>query len=358
MRKRNAKRYLQAEEIFVPQSSVEGEPSDVNLCSQNLSDCEKVTTGNVLLSGRIHSVFHHVINVVTEQGTLFSLVNQGTETFAGAISLVEDIDLKTLLLKAGDPVVWQTDMICLGSLVHISMDHVQVQTVPYVPEIGQNISRQTISRISHLVEIYGNKSSLYDALFDQPYLDKYGRMFRERLHRLQAALAAGTALENRKNGTDQVAAETQKACTDQVVPADQNACTSQRCFDYDYQSKIRQAVSGFLGLGIGMTPSGDDFLCGLFAAAYARGDSWRGAMDMDRYRDWIRGSTGAVSSAMLENAWRGLVRRSLWQLFDAMAQGDWEVQKRAVHNVIRYGSTSGTDMMCGVLFGLSGGTNI
>lgn len=61
---------------------------------------------------------------------------------------------------------------------------------------------------------------------------------------------------------------------------------------------------------------------------------------------------------MLENAWRGLVRRSLWQLFDAMAQGDWEVQKRAVHNVIRYGSTSGTDMMCGVLFGLSGGTNI
>ena len=187
MRKRNAKRYLQAEEIFVPQSSVEGEPSDVNLCSQNLSDCEKVTTGNVLLSGRIHSVFHHVINVVTEQGTLFSLVNQGTETFAGAISLVEDIDLKTLLLKAGDPVVWQTDMICLGSLVHISLDHVQVQTVPYVPEIGQDISRQTISRISHLVEIYGNKSSLYDALFDQPYLDEYGRMFRERLHRLQAA---------------------------------------------------------------------------------------------------------------------------------------------------------------------------
>lgn len=171
-----------------------------------------------------------MINVVTEQGTLFSLVNQGTETFAGAISLVEDIDLKTLLLKAGDPVVWQTDMICLGSLVHISLDHVQVQTVPYVPEIGQDISRQTISRISHLVEIYGNKSSLYDALFDQPYLDEYGRMFRERLHRLRR-LWRGTALENRKTGTGQVAAETQKACSrSKWYLADQNACTSSEVF--------------------------------------------------------------------------------------------------------------------------------
>ena len=34
MRKRNAKRYLQAEEIFVPQSSVEGEASDVNYAAK------------------------------------------------------------------------------------------------------------------------------------------------------------------------------------------------------------------------------------------------------------------------------------------------------------------------------------
>ena len=354
---RNATQYFQAEEMFVPQPFVEGEPSDVNLCRQNQTDCEKVME-KILLSGRIHSVFHHVINVMTEQGTLFSLVSQGTEPFAECVVLAEDTDLQSLLLKAGDAVVCHSDVLCLGSSVQISLDHMQIGTVPYVPEIGQNISEQTLNRISHLVEIYGNKSSLYDALFDQPYLDEYGRMFRDRLHCLQAALAAWKASEARKNGTDQVTAEDQKACTDQVSPADRKVCTSQRSFDYTYQSKIWQAISGFLGLGIGMTPSGDDFLCGLFAAAYARGDAWRRAMDMDQYRDWIRGSTGAVSSAMLENAWRGQVRRSLWQLFDAIAQGDWEAQKRAVHNVIRYGSTSGTDMMCGVLFGLSGGTNI
>lgn len=324
---RNATRYFRAEEIFVSQPSVEREPFDVNLFRQNQMDCEKVME-KILLSGRIHSVFHHVINVMTEQGTLFSLVSQGTEHFAGCVVLAEDTDLQSLTLKAGDAVVCHSDVLCLGSSVHISLDHMQIRTVPCVPEIGQNISEQTLNRISHLVEIYGNKSSLYDALFDLPYLDEYGRMFRERLYCLQAALA------------------------------DQKACTTQRSFAYVYHSKIRQAISGFLGLGIGMTPSGDDFLCGLFAAAYARGDAWRRAVDMDQYRDWIRGSTGAVSSAMLENAWCGQVRRSLWQLFDAIAQGDWEAQKRAVHNVIRYGSTSGTDMMCGVLFGLSGGTNI
>ena len=62
-----------------------------------------------------------------------------------------------------------------------------------------------------------------------------------------------------------------------------------------------------------------------------------------------------VSIAMLKNAWNGEARYSLVDLFTALEKDDWQKGKKAVHGVLAYGSTSGTDTMCGVLAGLAAG---
>lgn len=124
-----------------------------------------------------------------------------------------------------------------------------------------------------------------------------------------------------------------------------------RCFDVD--AAVR-AAAGLLGIGPGLTPSGDDVLIGLVTGWWAVS-----ARDPQRLA-FIRGfgagiarctfSTGAISRVYLAHAAAGRCASSLADL--ARAIGDGCRIAPTLRVALRSGHTSGMDSVTGLLIGL------
>jgi hypothetical protein len=120
------------------------------------------------------------------------------------------------------------------------------------------------------------------------------------------------------------------------------------------------AAARVLGLGTGLTPSGDDFLCGLLAALWCA--SGEGSVDRRFVLEWgaaLAGrldSTSAISATFLECAIAGCFTEALFVLADAFAGGHaghaQEDARRALDGLCAVGHSSGVDTATGFLFGL------
>ncbi|MDR3561637.1 MAG: DUF2877 domain-containing protein [Negativicutes bacterium] len=112
-----------------------------------------------------------------------------------------------------------------------------------------------------------------------------------------------------------------------------------------------------LGLGLGQTPSGDDFLGGLLAVLQMPGAPFE-----ENYINLAKSLvqeaaqlTGAVSLAMLQQAGQGRVRESVTGLLEELTGGTPNEVAAAADRVLALGSTSGTDIAIGLARGLTHG---
>lgn len=107
------------------------------------------------------------------------------------------------------------------------------------------------------------------------------------------------------------------------------------------------AVGTLVGLGPGLTPSGDDALCGalltLRAAGSARLGSVRQAVDdrLDR--------TTSLSASLLRAAMEGYAVPCVVRLASALAAGDGAAAEAALPEVLAIGHSSGSDVVAGLL---------
>jgi len=105
----------------------------------------------------------------------------------------------------------------------------------------------------------------------------------------------------------------------------------------------------FIGLGIGLTPSGDDFLLGLISTLRCFGS----ATDLGEeiveqlHADDIKNKTTKISYYMLKNAMNGQINGALFQYLTEQKR-----DRQTLEKIIKIGSTSGTDMLVGICFGL------
>ncbi|HLF28250.1 MAG TPA: DUF2877 domain-containing protein [Anaerolineae bacterium] len=117
------------------------------------------------------------------------------------------------------------------------------------------------------------------------------------------------------------------------------------------------AAERLIGLGPGLTPSGDDFLVGYLAGLWstARRDSPRysflvtlGAEIANR-----AGRTNAISRAYLRHAAQGCVSRAIATLASAIGAGEDSASvQQAAYAALRVGHTSGAACVAGLLSGL------
>lgn len=106
-----------------------------------------------------------------------------------------------------------------------------------------------------------------------------------------------------------------------------------------------------IGLGIGLTPSGDDYLVGLLAGLHATGDPDRhdlGAAIGLR----APGRTTAVGAAALGHATRGAFSERLHDLLAALARGRLDELETPIRRTMAYGATSGSDTLVGLFAAL------
>jgi hypothetical protein len=120
---------------------------------------------------------------------------------------------------------------------------------------------------------------------------------------------------------------------------------------------IDRSVTGLVGLGPGLTPSGDDFLTGFLASLVfgARGFPHRFSFPIGSLRGSVlraRASTTLVSREFLLHAVEGEVAEPVNDLIAALFDGSPQLRP-LTHEVVDMGETSGCDIALGVIVGAS-----
>lgn len=116
------------------------------------------------------------------------------------------------------------------------------------------------------------------------------------------------------------------------------------------------AAYSIAGCGIGLTPSADDFLCGIMASLYTesvfRGERGRICPLLAVLSKAVAGRTNLVSATFLWEASLGLVSRDVLKLMKVLYSRVLSQQVfPSAMNVIAFGETSGTDILTGIYFG-------
>jgi hypothetical protein len=111
-----------------------------------------------------------------------------------------------------------------------------------------------------------------------------------------------------------------------------------------------------LGLGPGLTPSGDDFVGGiLFALHHAPLQAWRD--DLPRVKSKLRAAaatvTNVISAALLDDLMDGASYHALHETLSALHTLDATKIEAAYALVSRLGASSGLDLLAGVLLALT-----
>jgi hypothetical protein len=127
------------------------------------------------------------------------------------------------------------------------------------------------------------------------------------------------------------------------------------------QARLVAAIRMAAGLGVGLTPAGDDFILGLAAACRCRGESAPAnapasapalAPALLSEIDAIADSTTLLSGFMLKAASQGRWPEPVRDLIAALSAGDLLELDRAVERTLALGATSGQDVLAGIIFGL------
>lgn len=106
-----------------------------------------------------------------------------------------------------------------------------------------------------------------------------------------------------------------------------------------------------IGLGPGLTPSGDDVLVGLVAALFALGDT-RAAILAGTWATCAATRTTPVAASFHRHAAAGDFAERLHDLLGAVLAGPPERIAGSVHRAAAWGATSGADTVLGVLLAL------
>lgn len=116
---------------------------------------------------------------------------------------------------------------------------------------------------------------------------------------------------------------------------------------------ITAAGRALVGLGVGLTPSGDDVLVGLSAAWAAIGDAEGGRLAGD-WSAWADGRTTDVALDFHRAAVDGAYAERLHDALAAFLGGPIDAIPAAAERAAAWGATSGRDTLRGVQIGLEG----
>jgi len=117
-----------------------------------------------------------------------------------------------------------------------------------------------------------------------------------------------------------------------------------------------EAAYSIAGCGIGLTPSADDFLCGVMASvlasAIARGEQNEWLPLTAAMAERTAPRTNLISAAFLRQAAAGQLSSDVLTLIRTLYSSVLSLRlPSAAMNVIAFGETSGTDILTGIYFG-------
>jgi len=265
-----------------------------------------------IFDGFVHSIFSNIINIkCSRDGELYSLATIKTDNAPNTIilgnSCFEEIDI-----KADDYVFSSGCYLRIGDKTAISLG----KTVEWVGA-GAGISSDPDLLAGNLAiaRDYLGKHGIAGGMKEASCAPVFAREMSRMLRRASTSLL------------------------------EQLACGN--------LSQALEHSAGLIGLGIGLTPSGDDFLVGLLAVISTEENALPVLKEFCKgVRERAESATNAISYMAIKKASEGRVRESIAHLLFCLRTGPEESLSSATQDVLAIGSTSGTDIACGILRGL------
>lgn len=270
---------------------------------------------NALL-GRIHSIYERAVNIISDdKEQLLSVALQETVQApmmikmcaAGLEDLKNSVQIGSNVFKCGKGAIKTGNITIDYSKAEIWSKKISGQTSDC------KINEKNLMKISDFLLKNGRDSGLLSAW--RSYLEGsalpaednvYAKFFLDRLHEVSSAV------------------------------------------DEKNEVNFIKAIYRLSGFGIGLTPSGDDFILGLLSSFMYYGLNFHEVLVKDGWIYKLKKLTTAVSYFMLKNCIYGYVNDGLIRLLE---YGDDDSGIESVMNeVLNIGSTSGTDMIIGVIF--------
>jgi hypothetical protein len=261
---------------------------------------------------RVHSVFEHVVNLDAGDGTLLTLAHRGADDAPD--SIVVDLHSWSGLGLAPGTVAQLSDRrIDLGERMVVALAGAR----PWqgrLPAYAQDESRL--------------RANLPLAQF---FLDWRSK-----------GIGVRTSADGDPGAFDRALATAFRG-------AAAGLC---RALTHGDERTAHQHIGCLVGLGPGLTPSGDDFLLGLLAALNVPGSPRQALRRIGTFViECAESHTHLISAAALRHAARGRVRGRVIGLCDALMRAPSTSMLPALDDVMRIGSTSGSEMASGVFAG-------
>ena len=263
------------------------------------------------LRARVHSVFARVVNVVVPDGTLFTLASRQMDDAPDTLV----VDLRSFDgtgVAVGAPVAAHDRVLAVGRNLAIRF----AGASPWVPLL--------------------------------PWYPAHDAPLRRNLDALREHVAAFDANPDRG-----APSQTSAVASAAAARLAQHAAALGRALARADVEAARAEGEALVGLGQGLTPSGDDLLLGLFAVLNLPGGPCEPFRDLGRQivaRAAHR--THAISLCALRAAAEGRVRARIVALLSALIAGEREATLAALRAVLAIGSTSGRDIVAGIVLGV------
>ena len=287
---------------------------------------------------RVHSVFRSAINFVIEgSDSLAALTGGSGDGLPNAIALNADPDgrdrpdFRDWPTAPGSPASFDDDFLAVG------MRGAEIRVDLRLATRG---TRQTLPAIPRLGPAFG--AAIAELSRKQTELECDLRI-ETLLRGERAPTAMGRRLASAARGLGEA------ACRGfPEGPARRTA-----------EVAVMLGAEGILGLGSGLTPSGDDFLCGFLCAAGCSAEA-PGKPGPDSLvallGEAVEGgiqATGAISASFLKCAARGFFSRDLCGAAASIAQDDPVAGTASIRRLCGLGHSSGADTATGFLYGLA-----
>jgi hypothetical protein len=290
--------------------------------------------GQLAGKGRVHSLFPSTLNIALESGDiLISLTGPEGRIFPHALALGGVPQFPSWPVSPGDPVSFDEGRLVIEGRAKVEIDLGAATSLPKVE----------VARIAGLGRAYRACLASLAGLQALRGCDlAMGCLGREAFGGEGFSLAHPTALSQALASAALGLAEALQR------PASPASLGKE-------PDGLGEALSSLLGLGSGLTPSGDDFLCGILASlrsASPAGEANEGLAALRAALSPRLGLTTDISASFLRCAILGFFPAPLLSLAQALADADLASASEALISLSLIGHSSGLDLACGFLFGL------
>ena len=261
---------------------------------------------------KIHSVFNRVINLVDPKRNLITIANNELDN--GPATLIVDSKINFNFINQEMDVKCYEQKITIADKLQISLDNLKIWTIP-------------AAKIDKVNSIYFKRNK---KLFDS-YL-------KNKLTTDGCGYFYSANFQSDKNCDKSPGA----------ISKELNLRLSNLKAKLIAREDITAEIKSIIGFGIGLTPSGDDFLVGVLSVFYLLKEGEKLFLEIVSILKKIKIETTDISKKMLNYSMRGSTRENIYKLINSLTAEE-EIKEEVIKNVLDIGSTSGKDIAVGIM---------